>query len=113
MQWLFEAKKRYGLVILNYAVTSNHIHLIAYDSSDQNVIPRSMQLVAVGSESFVDKIKKKLKALAIGRRIVSTTDGWELREEASSYNPFFEGQKVDIDHENTYPWEEIATISMC
>jgi len=25
---------------------------------------------------------------------------------------FFEGEKVDIDHENTYPWEEIATISM-
>jgi len=71
------------------------------------------QAVAVGSESFVEKIKKKLKALAIGRRIVSTTDGWELREEASSYNPFFEGQKVDIDHENTYPWEEIATISVC
>jgi putative transposase len=232
LQWLFEAKKRFGLVILNYAVTSNHIHLLAYDSSDQDVIPRSMQLVAgrtgqeynirkrrkgafwedryhatiieggehllrcivyidlnmvragvvehpdqwahggyreiqaprrkcilidydrlkklcgfddfesfqaahrrwvetaigeelsqrvsswtqavaVGSESFVEKIKKQLKALAIGRRIVPTTDGWELREEASSYNPFFEGQKVDIDHENTYPWEEIATISMC
>ena len=70
------------------------------------------QAVAVGSESFVEKIKKQLKALAIGRRIVPTTDGWELREEASSYNPFFEGQKVDIDHENTYPWEEIATISL-
>ena len=27
LQWLFEAKKRYGLVILNYTVTSNHIQL--------------------------------------------------------------------------------------
>lgn len=25
MNWLFEAKKRYGLWILNYVVTSNHI----------------------------------------------------------------------------------------
>jgi REP element-mobilizing transposase RayT len=25
MDWLFEAKKRYGLSILNYVVTSNHI----------------------------------------------------------------------------------------
>ena len=28
LEWLFEVKKRYGLVILNYVVTSNHIHLI-------------------------------------------------------------------------------------
>ena len=26
--WLFEAKKRFGLRISNYAVTSNHIHLL-------------------------------------------------------------------------------------
>ncbi len=25
MAWLFEAKKRYGLDVLNYTVTSNHI----------------------------------------------------------------------------------------
>ena len=43
-------------------------------------------------------------ALEIGRRIVPTTDGWELREEGTPYNPFFGAQKVDIDHENTYPW---------
>ena len=231
MQWLFEAKKRYGLIILNYAVTSNHIHLLAYDSSDQDAIPRSMQLVAgrtgqeynirkrrkgafwedryhatiieggehllrcivyidmnmvragvvehpaqwvhggyreiqtprrkcilidykrlnklcgydeyesfqtahgrwvetavrkespqrestwtqavaVGSESFVQKIKKQLNALAVGSRIGSTTNGWELREETSSYNPFFGTQKVDIDRKNTYPWDENDTISM-
>ena len=46
LQWLFEAKKRYGLVILNYTVTSNHIHLLAYDSSEPDVIPRSIQLVS-------------------------------------------------------------------
>lgn len=48
LQWLYQAKKRYGLVILNYMVTSNHIHLLVYDdaASGKNVIPRSMQLVA-------------------------------------------------------------------
>jgi putative transposase len=25
LRWLFEAKKRYGLCVLNYAVTSNHV----------------------------------------------------------------------------------------
>ena len=28
IDWLFEAKKRYGLVVLNYMATSNHIHLL-------------------------------------------------------------------------------------
>lgn len=223
LQWLFEAKKRYGLVILNYAVTSNHIHLLAYDSSEKDVIPRSIQLVAgrtgqeynirkrrkgafwedryhatiieggehllrcivyidmnmvragvvehpdqwthggyreiqaprrkcilidydrlknlcgfdefesfqtahrqwvetavgeeipqrestwtqavaVGSESFVEKVKGQLKGLAIGRRIQTMANGWELREEAIPYNHFLEAQKVDIAPENMYSW---------
>ena len=33
-QWLFEAKKRYDLVILNYTVTSNHVHLLVVDDKD-------------------------------------------------------------------------------
>ncbi len=31
LQWLFEAKKRYGLCVLDYIVTSNHIHLLVKD----------------------------------------------------------------------------------
>jgi len=50
--WLFQSKKRYGLRILNYNVTSNHIHLLVYDDGRKNVIPRSMQLISgrVGQE---------------------------------------------------------------
>jgi len=43
--WLYQARKRYGLSILNYIATSNHIHLLVCDSG-HNVICRSMQLVA-------------------------------------------------------------------
>jgi putative transposase len=46
IQWLFEAKRRFGLVVLNYAVTSNHIHLIVKDDGDRNVIPQSIGLIA-------------------------------------------------------------------
>ena len=46
LHWLLEAKRRYGLVILNYMVTSNHIHLLVVDDGDREVIPRSIQLVA-------------------------------------------------------------------
>jgi len=46
LQWLYQAKKRYGLSILNYMVTSNHVHLLVIDAGKRDVIPKSMQLVA-------------------------------------------------------------------
>jgi REP element-mobilizing transposase RayT len=45
LRWLFEAKNRYGLCVLNYIVTSNHIHLLALDTGD-DVVAQSMQLIA-------------------------------------------------------------------
>lgn len=45
LYWLFKARKRYGLTILNYNVTSNHVHLLVLDNG-QNVIPQSIQLIA-------------------------------------------------------------------
>ena len=70
------------------------------------------QAVAVGSDTFVEKIKKQLKAMAIGRRILPTDDGWELREEVSSYNALFGAQKGNMDHKNTYSWDDNAAISI-
>ena len=46
LAWLFEAKKRYGLCVLNYMVTSNHIHLLVMDNGGRDVIPKSIQLIA-------------------------------------------------------------------
>ena len=46
LQWLYEAKKRYGLIILNYSVTSNHIHLLVAGGDKREVIPDSIKLVA-------------------------------------------------------------------
>lgn len=43
--WLFEARKRYDLCVLNYIVTSNHIHLLVLDRG-RGEIARSMQLIA-------------------------------------------------------------------
>ena len=46
MHWLYEARKRYGLTVLNHMVTSNHVHLLVVDGKDESTIPRSLQLVA-------------------------------------------------------------------
>ena len=45
LHWVLEAKKRFGLSVLDYTVTSNHIHLLIKDSGP-NVIAESMQLIA-------------------------------------------------------------------
>ena len=45
LHWVFEAKKRLGLSVLNYMVTSNHVHLLIKDTGE-DVIARSIQLIA-------------------------------------------------------------------
>ncbi len=46
MEWMLESKKRYGLTVLNYIITSNHVHLLVEGGEDEEDIPRSMQLMA-------------------------------------------------------------------
>ncbi len=59
VHWLFEAKKRYGLCVLNYVVTSNHIHLLVKDRGNGE-IASSMQLVA-GRVAQEYNLRKKRK----------------------------------------------------
>lgn len=57
--WLFQAKKRFGISILNYTVTSNHIHLLVRDGQEPEVIPRTMQLIAGRTGQEYNKRKKR------------------------------------------------------
>src|SRR5262245_16274868 len=43
-RWLYEARRRYGLCVLNFTATSNHIHLLVRDRG-QGEIGASMQLL--------------------------------------------------------------------
>lgn len=224
LQWLYQAKKRYKLSILNYMVTSNHVHLLVVDTGKREVIPKSMQLVAgrtaqeynqrknrkgaywedryhatavesgehlarcmvyidtnmvragvvshpslwsfsgyneiqeprrknilidyeklqwligsgsydqlknshrvwadeylrngaeggqdewtdsiaVGSKSFIEKVKSLLGFKAKGRDVIEGGEGYNLREEAAPYTVHFRAEKADIGPENTYFWD--------
>jgi len=59
LQWLFEARKRFGVSVLNYAVTSNHIHLILMDVQGNEAIPQSMQLIAGRTGQEYNQRKKR------------------------------------------------------
>ncbi len=58
--WLLKAKRRYHPAILNYMVTSNHIHLLVIDDGGRDVIPESVRLVAgrTGQEYNIRKRRK-------------------------------------------------------
>ena len=56
--WLFEAKKRYGLCVLNFIITSNHIHLLVVDRG-RGEIARSMQLIAGRTAQEYNQRKKR------------------------------------------------------
>jgi putative transposase len=59
IQWLFEARKRYGLSVLSYMVTSNHIHLLVRDNGERDVIPNAMQLIAGRMGQTYNQRKKR------------------------------------------------------
>ncbi|NWH05793.1 hypothetical protein HXW94_12490 [Desulfobacter latus] len=71
LQWFSEAKKRYGLVILNYTITN-----------------------------FVRNIKSLMGGSAIGRKDRKAGESYQLRETQIPYNDYFEAQKGDIGIEN-------------
>ncbi len=60
IEWLFQAKKRYKLQILNYMITSNHIHLLVSDNAkNRNTIPDSIKLIAGRTAQEYNKRKKR------------------------------------------------------
>ncbi|MGA2404901.1 MAG: transposase, partial [Syntrophobacteraceae bacterium] len=59
MSWLFEAKKRYKLQVLNYMATSNHVHLLLFDSGERNTIPKSIQLIVSRTAQEFNRRKKR------------------------------------------------------
>ncbi len=61
--------------------------------------------IAVGSKSFVEKIKEKLGIRVIGRGVVKTEPGYELKEQLSPYSPNFDGKMGVLMAENSYFWQ--------
>ncbi|MCK7504600.1 MAG: transposase [Desulfobacterales bacterium] len=59
LQWFFEAKKRFGLSVLNYMVTSNHVHLLVRDSGERDGIPNSIRLIAGRTGQEFNQRKKR------------------------------------------------------
>ena len=59
LYWIYCARKQYGLVVLDYMVTSNHIHLLVYDDGEREDISRSIQLIAGRTAQEFNKRKNR------------------------------------------------------
>jgi len=58
----------------------------------------------VGSKSFVEEVKEKLGIRTIGRGVVKTEAGYELKEQLSPYSRNFDGKMGVLRAENSYFW---------
>jgi putative transposase len=61
LSWLLEARRRYGLCVLNYIVTCNHVHLLVRDRGQGEISP-AMQLVAGRAAQAYNDRKRRLGA---------------------------------------------------
>ena len=52
----------------------------------------------------MEKVKATLGFRAKGRKIIEGTEGFQVREEESAYNGFFDAEKRIIGRQNTYSW---------
>jgi putative transposase len=61
LSWILAAKKTYGLCILNYMITSNHIHLLILDrgNGDGRTIARSLHLAEARVAQEYNKRKER------------------------------------------------------
>ena len=75
LRWLYVAKKRYGLCILNYALTSNHIHLLVLDQGKSEAISKSMHLVAGRSGQEYNQRKERRGAFWEDRYHATAVEG--------------------------------------
>jgi hypothetical protein len=60
--------------------------------------------IAVGSRSFVENVKARLRFRAKGREVIEVGERYQLREGPARYKALFGVEKDQIGPENSYPW---------
>jgi len=81
---LFKAKKRFGLCVLNYIITSNHIHLLVEDQG-KGEIARSMQWISGQVAQHYNKRKKRKGAFWEDRYHATAIDTQGYLERCMTY----------------------------
>ena len=112
IQWLFEAKRRFGLVVLNYVVTSNHIHLIVKDDNDKKIIPQAVGLIAGRTAQEYNRRKRRKGAFWEDRYHATAIESGEHLLRCLVYIDLNMVRAGVVDHPSQWPhggYTEIQT----
>jgi len=104
LQWLFEAKKRYALTVLNYVVTSNHAHILVVDDGDRDVIPKSIQLIAGRTGQEYNQRKRRKGAYWEDRYHATTVESDEHLALCMVYMDMNMVRAGVVDHPEQWPF---------
>jgi putative transposase len=103
IQWLFEAKRRFGLVVLNYVVTSNHTHLILKDDHKDLTIPHAIGLIAGRTAQEYNQRKKRKGAFGEDRYHATAIETGEHLLRCLVYIDLNMVRTGVIDHPSKWP----------
>ena len=107
--WLFEARKRYRLCILNYIVTSNHIHLLVRDHGDGE-IAKSMQLIAGRTAQEFNQRKGRKGAFWEDRYHATAVDAEEYLVRCMAYIDLNMVRAGAVKHPGEWPMSGYCEI---
>jgi putative transposase len=113
--WLYQAKIRYGLKVLNYMVTSNHIHLLVFNTIKGHIddIPRSMQLVAGRTAQEYNKRRNRKGAFWEDRYHVTLIDSDNHLNQCMTYIDMNMVRAGVVDHPKDWTncgYHEMLTV---
>ncbi len=104
IQLLYEARKRYGLSILNYVVTCNHIHLMVIDNGNPKVIPSTMQYIAGRTGQEYNQRKKRKGAFWQDRYHATAIESGDYLWQCLVYVDLNMVRAGVVDHPSQWKW---------
>jgi hypothetical protein len=69
-------------------------------------------VIAVGSLSFVEKVKSELGFKAAHREAIEVDGTYALREQREAYGDDFDGENEALSSENTRFWDQNSEVPM-
>ena len=77
----------------------------ALRKQDRKREPGWTESIAVGSETFVEDTKERLRVRAMGRQVIGGDGTYELRDSGFPYEPDFGHENIPLSPKNAYSWE--------
>ena len=110
LRWVREARNRYDLRVLNYAVTDNHVHLVAFDHNDEQPIAASMRLIAGSTAQRYNSVWNRSGAYWEDRYHATAIETGSHLLRCLAYIDLNMVRAGVVSHPSQWPWGGYAEI---